>query len=41
MLSESERLRYLCDHFEEVLPKLRLRLEQQRRVKSNGHGPHE
>ncbi len=42
MLSESERLRYLCDHFEEVLPKLRLRLEQQRRVKSNGYGrPHE
>ena len=40
MLSEGERLRYLCDHFGEVLPKLRLRLEQQRRVQSNGYGPH-
>ena len=39
MSSESERLRFLCDHFEEVLPQLRLRLEQHRRVKSNGHGP--
>ena len=39
MLSEGERLRYLYDHFEEVLPKLRLRLEQQRRVQSNGYGP--
>ena len=39
MLSEGARLRYLCDHFDEVLPKLRLRLEQQRRVQSNGYGP--
>ena len=39
MSSESERLRFLCDHFEEVLPQLRLRLEQQRRVQSNGYGP--
>ena len=39
MPSEGERLRYLSDHFDEVLPKLRLRLEQQRRVQSNGYGP--
>lgn len=39
MSGESERLRFLCDHFEEVLPQLRQRLEQQRRVKSNGYGP--
>ena len=37
MTSENERLQFLNEYFDEVLPNLRTRLEQQRRVKSNGH----
>ena len=36
MTNENERLQFLVDYFDELLPVLRQRLEQRRRVKSNG-----
>ena len=37
MRSEDERLRFLVDHLDELLPALRDKVELQKRVKSNGH----
>ena len=37
MRSEDERLKFLVDHLDELLPTLRHKVEQQKRVKSNGH----
>ena len=37
MRSENERLQFLIDHLDDVLPVLRNKVELQKRVKSNGH----
>ena len=37
MRSEDERLKFLVDHLDELLPTLRDKVELQKRVKSNGH----
>ena len=36
MTNENERLQFLVDYFDELIPSLRQKLEQRRRVKSNG-----
>jgi len=40
MRSENERLQFLIQHIDDLLPVLRNKVELQKRVKSNGH-PHE
>ena len=37
MNNENERLQLLLDHLQELLPRLKEKLETQKRVKSNGH----
>jgi ATP-dependent Lon protease len=35
--SESARIRYLIDHFEELIPRIEQKSDVQRRIRSNGH----
>ena len=41
LLSENERLQYLADFLDELLPTIQQRQDRQRRVKTNGHTPPE
>lgn len=35
--SEADRIRYLIDHFEELIPRIEEKSDVQRRIRSNGH----
>ncbi|MFO8100146.1 MAG: LON peptidase substrate-binding domain-containing protein [Salinibacter sp.] len=35
--SEAERIRYLIDHFEEIIPRIEKKSDVKRRIRSNGH----
>jgi len=35
--SEAERIVYLADHFEDLIPRIERKSDVQRRIRSNGH----
>jgi len=37
LTSEADRIRYLIDHFEELIPRVEQKSDVQRRIRSNGH----